>query len=733
MKKDKKSKYCIIIHIPKKEKRYKVVLFAHGHVTDFAVVRLGDEENLNIPQYNLTFDYGLKLTSHSCQFIRFKTNPFVMKYDIPNDVKVGFYVNRQDGTEVENGVVMRKFPGDSETTVLIALPNQNERFFLNIFAKYSNSDKDSQNYFNQLCLIRTGSDKNDQLTFCRIYDDFDNFGLNCITEGVEGITKTKKNPLVIEYDSFQRLNFVTSLKDENTDEEIKNAIVAQTEYSISKDKKSKYCFIIHIPKKEKRYNVILFAQNIDDPYSKNVPVTDFAVVRLGEEENLNIPQYNLTFDYGLKLTSHSCQFIRFKTNPFVMKYDIPNDVKVGFYVNRQDGTEVENGVVMRKFPGDSETTVLIALPNQNERFFLNIFAKYSNSDKDSQNYFNQLCLIRTGSDKNDQLTFCRIYDDFDNFGLNCITEGVEGITKTKKNPLVIEYDSFQRLNFVTSLKDENTDEEIKNAIVAQTEYSISKDKKSKYCFIIHIPKKEKRYKVIMFAQNKDDSNSKSLSAVTDFVVVRLGDEENSNIPQYNLTFDYGIKLTSHFSRLIKFETNPLTIEFEIPEDVKTGLYVVKEDGKGVENAILLQKAPQESKTTAQIALPKRDEKFYLNIFAKYSSDESLVFVGRLDLIREKSDKNDGLKLCLLHSDSTFIHSPIEYYLTWNKQYEFNYFIKDALDVALTNSSNKWFHFKKELDNIWRLKTTLSTKGNLSIWAKFKEGASFDAISSYIVK
>jgi hypothetical protein len=146
---------------------------------------------------------------------------------------------------------------------------------------------------------------------------------------------------------------------------------------------------------------------------------------------------------------------------------------------------------------------------------------------------------------------------------------MRGITRTNKNPLVIEYTSLKKIYFTAKLLDVSI-REIKDRALVQSEFALSKHQKSRYCLIVDIPMKNKRYKIQLFAKNAHSSEDekKTYPLITEFLVIRKGNEQNI-IPRYNLTFDYNLRLTSHFSRYIKLKTNPLVMEFEAPNNSQT--------------------------------------------------------------------------------------------------------------------------------------------------------------------
>jgi ribosomal protein S26 len=445
---------------------------------------------------------------------------------------------------------------------------------------------------------------------------------------MRAITRTNKNPLVIEYTAPQKIYFTAKLVDEGTGREFKDGILVQSEYSMTKDQKSRYCLIAEIPEKGRNYRLKLFAKNrhsSEDNENTFPMVTEFLVIREGDEEN-SIPRYNLTFDFGLRVTSPASQYIKFKANPLVMEFEASNN---------------------------SQTP--------------------------------------------------------------------------------------QNIYFSTKLVEERTNREITNAAVVQSEYAMFKDQKSKYCLIADIPEKGRKYKLQLFAKTNQNSEEteNTFPILTEFIVIREGDEE-SYIPQYNLSFDHDIKLKSHYCQFIKFKTNPLAMEFDVPKHIKTLFKVKTMNDSDIEDAVFSQINPENSKTILQVAIPRKGEKFLLKIFAKHVRDQGNMFgfVSQIFLIRTQSNQNDALKFCKVFTggQNCFIYSPIEYYLTSNSLYEFRYFIKDALDVAIIDSSNQWSYLNRysQDPNTWVLNTALTAKGKANVFAKFDQNSSFSGICYYEV-
>ena len=573
---------------------------------------------------------------------------------------------------------------------------------------------------------------------------------------MKAITRTNKNPLVIEYTASQKIYFTAKLVDEITGRETKDGILIQSEYAMSKDRKSKYCLIADIPQKGRKYILKLFAKNKHDSEDEEMTysmITEFIVIREGDQENI-IPRYNLTFDYNLRLTSHFSRYIKLKTNPFVIEFEAPynNNRRIYFLatlIDEKTGREIENAALIQSEYSMSKDQksrycMIIEVPEKWTKYKLKLFASYD----DNANTFPFLTDFRVTREGDEECSIPRYNLTFD-YDLR-LTSHFSRYIKFKTNPLVMEFEApnksqtAQKIFFSTKLVEERTNREIKNAAVVQCEYSMFKNQNSRYCLIADIPEKRKKYILKLFAKNKHSSedNDSTYPFLTEFLVIREGDEE-SYIPQYNLSFAHDIKLKSHYCQFIKFKTNPLVMEFEVPKHIKTLFSVKTLDDIKIEDTVISQINPENFKTIVQVAVPRKGEKFLLKIFAKHVRDQGNMFgsedfVSQILLIRTQSNQNDSLTFSRLYNrgENCYIYSPIEYYLSsYNFIYEFKYYIKDALDVALVDSSQKWIDLDRlnQDPNVWVLNTALTTRGKLTLFAKFDQNRSFDGICYYEVK
>lgn len=330
--------------------------------------------------------------------------------------------------------------------------------------------------------------------------------------------------------------------------------------------------------------------------------------------------------------------------------------------------------------------------------------------------------------------------DYHVLGLNCLSLRDDELNSLEirayKSPLVIEYTSSQRLHLKAKLFDTDGNK-IKNATLIQSDFS--KQPQFKYCVIADIPEKNKTFLLVLYGVNKDP---KSIYPELSKYLVCLDQDEiiNEDIPQYNLSFDYHIKLKSHFSQLIKFETNPLFMEFIVPNYTQAQFKVTKKDDTPIENAVFAQKVPENSSMQVYVALPKINEAYFLKLYAKPAKDavnKNFNYVSQFQLVRTHSDENDNVKYCTIFATDFkfFIFSPTKLFLNSNQSFDFKYWVKDATKVAL-EFEKKWFNLEKTEDqsepNIWILKKSFSSKGKVTLYAQFDDKKGYCGVCSYEV-
>lgn len=395
--------------------------------------------------------------------------------------------------------------------------------------------------------------------------------------------------------------------------------------------------------------------------------------------------------------------------------------------NKDDDYQIENSISTRRETKDSSSRLIVnlAVPENEKIFSLRIFAR--NANENESTFLTTFYLRRNKKNENDDMKLF-------NFGLICLNQKSSEI-RTKQNPLIIEYHSYQRIAFLINLKDEN-ENEIKYAGFVQCDYSSSP---FKYCLITLLPKKLTKYSLMLYGKTTNDS-SDSYSFVTKYSVIRKNDEINYNLPKYNIEYTYGIKLKSHYSNLVYADENPLEMEFKVPKTTLVSFYLKRINAdSNLENSLIIYRNQNNTeKLIVKVAIPDQKETFILNLFAKNLNEDdnkANEFVTQF-LIIKKSHLNNELKFLSFNYNelqlNVYVYHPCEFYLKANKFYEFKYFIKKAIKVAFVDSSKSWFYLDKsdsEMD-IWVLEEAFSTRGLLNLFANFDESKNFEWICRY---
>lgn len=330
--------------------------------------------------------------------------------------------------------------------------------------------------------------------------------------------------------------------------------------------------------------------------------------------------------------------------------------------------------------------------------------------------------------------------EFHFLGLKCKTFDTCKINPPT-NPFLIEYESKQDVVFTTRLIEERG-KELKNMVVAQSDFE-SSSKKYRHCFIVQIPEKKKKYKLEIYGKLKTASEASSAvyPLLTSYAIVREKDEELTQLPKYNLTFDQGVKLLSHQSKLIRFEANPLVLRFLVPNTAQTQFELNDEKGNRLENSILQHCDPANlDNTLVNVSLPIQNRTFFLNMFAKSIKDESnnLKLTGTFHLTRTRSDSSDSIKFAHVFNNGIsklHIYSPLNSSLKANVTYDFKYFVKDALKVALVDSKKNWLHLDKQTESkltVWKLTKSIAITGELLVFAQYDANSSYLTICKYSI-
>ena len=327
--------------------------------------------------------------------------------------------------------------------------------------------------------------------------------------------------------------------------------------------------------------------------------------------------------------------------------------------------------------------------------------------------------------------------------LRCLTTD-QSMLKAKKNPLVIEYTSPFKLKFTSKLDNDDHSKsniETKNMTIVQRSDFLEKENCYRYSLIADIPEIGKNYLLSLYGLKQQESLDTNISYpnLTKHLVTRTSDEINNDIPKYNISYEFGLKLNSHHSEYIRFDKNPLVIELSCPKTTKAlaeARDIISE--KKIEYAVLVQRDFKTSNLIVNVALPNQTALLYL--FAKNSSSddekEELKQVAKLKLTRGKITNNDAIRYCQTYAiaqETTFIFSPIEFDLKANVSYDFKYHVIGALKVMLKDGEGKYYQLEKKEENLWTLLgKSISVKGKLNLFAQFDADSSYKGICYYEV-
>lgn len=338
------------------------------------------------------------------------------------------------------------------------------------------------------------------------------------------------------------------------------------------------------------------------------------------------------------------------------------------------------------------------------------------------------------------------------FGLRCVEDSTMPMTNANieisTNQLIIEYESNQNLCFTHELVDGKTGEEVKNALLVQTQFPEKIENLGffKYCLIGDIPHIHRKYLVRLFAKLRSTSNieKEKCKLITEFSVIRhdsIQARTENQIPYYNLWFDHSIQLMSHKTQHISFPKNPLVMKFLVSNHIKFDLDL--KDPKtnvSIANSVLVHKDPEANETVCYIALEEKNERFILNVYANDDlTSKTLKSIAEFHLIRTDSNENDNLKFCSMYGIGRrcgFVYSPRENQLYRGETYFFKYFVRDALDVVLVDGQNKWIslrkQFRNDADHVWLSEVKLTVKGRLQVFARFHRDTDYVGICLYEV-
>ena len=172
------------------------------------------------------------------------------------------------------------------------------------------------------------------------------------------------------------------------------------------------------------------------------------------------------------------------------------------------------------------------------------------------------------------------------------------------------------------------------------------------------------------------------------------------------------------------------------------LVSLKDEKNNVMNDTVLAQRTCVSKNNFQVTisvmLPRSECRFTLSIFFKSEESNSYNQSRNYSLQWTAKNQREGRHYCNFsppkHCDA-YLFEPTLKELQLSKPHNFKIQIQGAIDVALVDSANSWYHFQRdvlsEADDIWIYEQFVpKMKGDCKVYAKFNLNENFSYICSY---
>ena len=210
------------------------------------------------------------------------------------------------------------------------------------------------------------------------------------------------------------------------------------------------------------------------------------------------------------------------------------------------------------------------------------------------------------------------------------------------------------------------------------------------------------------------------------------------LPKLKLAYHlFNIKCLTHTQGYIELNKSVSQFSFSCPSSTSLMVNLKETNGTKLESAVYFGRNPATSNYDVHVSIPVARKKYYLNVFAKNTSDDGRLFdeVGKFLVTSSKcDDKKEFVKMLNPLGVEYFIFSPVGLNLSKKNVHKFKVYVKGALKVALVDCESKWAHFNKDENNLnyWYLEHVFDCVGKVTLFAKMKEDKNFDGISFYNV-
>ena len=313
--------------------------------------------------------------------------------------------------------------------------------------------------------------------------------------------------------------------------------------------------------------------------------------------------------------------------------------------------------------------------------------------------------------------------DYFLMGLNCKNYMSAKIVCTK-SPLCVEFTAAEDTQLIGHLEERGQQQikQIKNAVIDQRDSNSDNQ-----ALLVTIPAKNTDYSLKLYARKVVNSEEavKMYSFVGEFIVNRTRDEVNTDIPKYAIRFEHNVRLVSHFSTVITCAENPLKLEFDVLPSISFKADLKDSNDNSLKDVVIYQRSVDQKKYEVNVALPKKNELYKLNLFAKAGLDSSEVLksIGKLWLKRVKGDQMDEVNFFQIFSGleqlNAHVFSPLEQYLKRNHVYTFKMYAKSAEKVALvhkTQNSDEWIQLQgNTTEKVWTTEHGFDQSGKLQLF------------------
>jgi hypothetical protein len=336
------------------------------------------EEFVRLPMNKLSFHLnGLKCLNFNTSEINTNKNPFFIEYSSPKEtLLLAELLDETNGEKIKNAIFIQR-DLDLKYALIVFVPEVTKSYILELYARNSNNKSENTYTLASQYLIRKTSDANESYLpeYNMVFDPYD---IKCLSHE-SLVVNEKRNPCLIEFDVPDKVLLIAELYDEYNSE-ISDCILIQ------RDAKTNKHGVFVLLQKVGPYKLKLFAKYKNETGSTYQQFGEFRIFsQTAKLENFLFPKYEIYFkEYELMCLSHCSQIVNAKENILTLEFDYPKSTQILAELKDMNKKALENRTFIQKNKND-KIEVKVSLANNQKRFFLNIFARHANSEK--QTYY----------------------------------------------------------------------------------------------------------------------------------------------------------------------------------------------------------------------------------------------------------------------------------------------------------------------------------------------------------